>query len=277
MTENSFAWFNGALVPSVEIRIDPHDRGFLIGEGVFETLRSYSGEPFAVARHLQRLAAAAAVFRLPLPEEEVLGDAIRAVLTANQLAEKGTDARIRITATAGNARWSEKMAEKRQMRSTVLVTAELLQPVRSPANVLVVPFQRNPRSAISGIKTTSYAENALALRYARERHFDEAILANTLGDLCEGATSNVFVISDGRLLTPPLDTGCLPGITRELVLEVARKTGIDVQEKRVPVAFLERCEGAFLTSSVRELQPVTAVGNVHLSPCEDFCAALAIR
>lgn len=277
MGHDSIVWLNGELLRQPGARIDPLDRGFLLGEGVFETLRAYAGEPFAARSHLERLAYAATVFQLPVPGSTVLEAAMRAVLDANGLMREGVDARIRVTLTGGAAAIGSGSRAVSSAEPTVLVTAEALAVAGKTASVLVVPFTRNPCSATAGIKTTSYAENSLALRYARDRRYDEAILADTRGDLCEGATSNVFVLLGGRLLTPPLDTGCLPGVTRGLVLKAAGVAGIDVREKRVPVSALERSEGAFLTSSLRELQPVAAVGAVELPPCGELCSSLAIR
>jgi branched-chain amino acid aminotransferase len=130
------------------------------------------------------------------------------------------------------------------------------------AEVVVVPWPRNERSAVAGLKTISYAENVVALAYAAEQAAGEAIFANTVDDLCEGTGSNIFVGLDGRLFTPPLSAGCLAGITRELVLEAT-----DVIEADIPMADLERIDEAFLTSSTRDVQPISAIDGRALPHC----------
>jgi branched-chain amino acid aminotransferase len=120
--------------------------------------------------------------------------------------------------------------------------------------VVTVPWPRNERSALAGLKTISYAENVVALAYARERAAGEAIFGNLGGDLCEGTGTNVFVGTGGRLWTPPLSAGCLPGVTRDLLLQL-----VDVVEEAMPLGALARADEAFLTSSTREVQPIDAV------------------
>ena len=129
--------------------------------------------------------------------------------------------------------------------------------------MVTVPWTRNERSATAGIKTTSYAENVIALAYAKERGADEAVFGNTAGDLCEGTGSNVFVVRDGVLMTPPPDAGLLLGVTRELVLEWGREwgrtAGVEVREVGVPLAELASADEVFVTSSTRDILPVTSV------------------
>ncbi len=274
MSKDPVIWLNGESLPASRATLSPFDQGLLLGDGVFETLRAYSGEPFAVAEHCERLAHAATVFGFLVPDRDTLEGAMQEVLRANQLLSHKEDARIRITVTGGSKQSGVMTAPE---CPTVMVTAEPIASINPTASVLVVPFTRNPRSATAGIKTTSYAENSLALRYVRQRRYDEAIMADTEGHLCEAATSNVFILLEGRLLTPPLSTGCLPGVTRGLVLAAARRKGIEVLEEKVAVTALERSEGAFLTSSLRELQPVVRVGETDIPTCADLCANLAIR
>src|SRR5581483_9151500 len=122
-------------------------------------------------------------------------------------------------------------------------------------------WTRNERAATAGLKTTSYADNVVALRYAHERNAAEAILANSVGELCEGTGSNVFVGIRGELVTPSLSSGCLAGITRELLIEWLS----DVQERSLPIGALEEADEAFLASSTRDVQPIRAVDGVALS------------
>jgi branched-chain amino acid aminotransferase len=126
-------------------------------------------------------------------------------------------------------------------------------------SIATVPWVRNERSAISGAKTTSYAENVVALDYAHQRGASEAIFANTVGQLCEGTGSNVFVVVDGVVLTPTLGSGCLAGITRELVLEWT-----DAREADVDLGVLQTADEIFLTSSTRDVHPVTLADDREL-------------
>jgi branched-chain amino acid aminotransferase len=127
--------------------------------------------------------------------------------------------------------------------------------------VITVPWTRNERSAVVGIKTTSYAENVRALAAARDRGASEALFANTLGHLCEGTGSNVFVVVDGQPITPPLTTGCLAGVTRALVLESSH-----VVEQDVPFEVLQSADEVFLTSTGRDVQPVHQIDDRRLDP-----------
>lgn len=145
---------------------------------------------------------------------------------------------------------------------------------RAPSSRVVrVPWVRNERSAVAGLKTTSYAENVVALAYAAERGGDEALLANTVGDLCEGTGSNVVVEREGELLTPPLSSGCLAGITRELFLEWSRAAGLPVRESEAGELRWEVLDDVLagrahlaLTSSTRHVQPVVALDGEPLEP-----------
>ncbi len=133
--------------------------------------------------------------------------------------------------------------------------------------VVSAPWVRNERAATAGLKTTSYAENVIALAHAKERGALEAVFGNTRGELCEATGSNVFVVVDGVLRTPPLDSGCLAGITRELLLEWCRDAGIEVVEEALPLDVLAHADEVFLTSSIKDVFPVSAVdGRVLPAP-----------
>ena len=131
--------------------------------------------------------------------------------------------------------------------------------------VVMSPWPRNERGALAGAKSVSYAENVVALTHARRAGGGEAIFANTQGDLCEGSATNVFLVRDGLLHTPPLSSGCLAGVTRELTLEVCRAHGIPISEKSLPATALAGAEEAFLTSSMREVQAIASVDGTPLS------------
>lgn len=248
-------WLDGALVPEQEARISVFDHGVTVGDGVFETLRATAGVPFAPRRHLDRLRRSAAGLGLDVPcGDDELRAAIDAVLASHDLPM----ARVRITLTGGRSLLG---SDRGGATPTVIIAVgPLAQPEPSTA-VCVVPWVRNERGAMAGIKTTSYAENVVALAYAKERGCTEAVLANTVGMLAEGTGSNVFCVVGGRLVTPPLSAGCLAGVTRDLVIEA---TG--AIEEDVPMDRFLAADEVFLTSTGRYVQAVDRIDDRNLDP-----------
>ena len=245
--DGPIVWLNGELLAEGQARVSPFDHGLLTGDGVFETLRVYRGEPFAARRHLERLAHSAAGLRLAVPDGDELRTAMAGVIAANRV----TDGRMRITLTGGPAPLGSKRGDA---PPTVIVAASSMDPWPPVTDVVTVPWPRNHRSAVAGLKTISYAENVIALDVAAHHGAGEAIFANVCGDLCEGTGTNVFVGRAGRLFTPSLRSGCLAGVTRALLLEL-----VEVVEEDMPLAALADADEAFLTSSTREVQPIGAV------------------
>ena len=245
-------WIDGSLVTADAARVSPFDHGLLVGDGVFETVRVYGGQPFAFTRHLDRLAHSAAGLGIPVPDFDVLRTAAKAVLDANG----HTEARLRITVTGGVAPLG---SERGDGGPTVIVATSAVKRWPASERVVVVPWARNDRGATAGLKTTSYAENVRALAYAHERGASEAIFANTHDELCEATGSNVFVVRDGAVATPPGSSGCLLGVTRALVVELAPELGLTVEERPLALDALHDADEAFLTSTTREVQPIAAV------------------
>jgi branched-chain amino acid aminotransferase len=239
------AWVDGSLLddPSAPA-ITVQDHGFTVGDGVFEALKVVDGRPFALTRHLRRLARSAAGLGLPAFDEAEVRRAVAAVLGAQHLAR----GRVRVTYTGGVAPLGSGRGES---PPTLVVVADELPAWPGPASVVTVPWPRNEKGALAGLKTTSYAENVIALAHAHERGAGEAVFANTAGDLCEGTGSNVFYVLDGELRTPTLRSGCLAGISRALLLEWHPAREVDA-----PVAVLARAEEIFLVSTTRDVQPV---------------------
>jgi branched-chain amino acid aminotransferase len=253
-------WFNGELVPLEEAGVSPLDHGLVVGDGVFETLRVYDGQPFAWTRHVARLQQSAGGLGLDVPDVATLRAAADAVIARNGLRE----ARLRITVTGGPAPPGSRRAP---VPPTVIVVGFELEPTSATASVMVVPWTRNEGGALAGLKTISYAENVRALAYVEERGAHEAIFPNTQGNLCEATGSNVFLVLDGECITPPLTAGCLNGVTRQLVLVVGEELGIQITERDVPVGALAGAEEAFVSSTVREVQPIATVDGVTLPHC----------
>jgi branched-chain amino acid aminotransferase len=243
----STVWVDGELCEGAAARVSVFDHALLTGDGVFETLRVYGGVPFAVRRHLDRLARSAAGMRLPVPEPALLRRAMAEVVAANAVSE----GRLRITVTGGP---SPLGSDRGDAAPTVIVAGGALPPWPPTTDVVVVPWPRNERGALVGLKTVSYGENVVALAHARDRGAGEAVFGNLAGNLCEGTGTNVFVGVGGRLVTPPLSSGCLPGVTRDLLLEL-----VTVAEDDLPLSALAVADEAFVSSSTREVQPVRAV------------------
>jgi branched-chain amino acid aminotransferase len=239
-------WVNGQIIDPDAARISPFDHGFTVGDGVFETCKVTSGQAFALTRHLRRLGRSASGLGLPEPDH----DTIRAGV-AELLASEPSAGRLRITVTGGPGPLGSDRGDE-GCTTTIAVSPESTwEPATS---VSVVPWVRNERSAVAGLKTTSYAENVVALDRAHRDGSSEAIFANTAGALCEGTGSNIFVVRGGQVLTPPLKSGCLAGITRELVLEWT-----DAREASLSMDDLRTADEAFLTSSTRDVQPIGQV------------------
>lgn len=250
-------WVDGELLPASAARVSPFDHGLLVGNGVFETLRVYAGVPFAWTRHLQRLARSADGLGLEPPETATLRTAVDDVLDANRL----TEGRVRITVTGGP---SPLGSERGDAPPTVIVAASPMASWPPSTTVVTVPWTRNEHGAVAGLKTISYAENVRALAFARDQGGGEAIFANTAGNLCEATGSNVFLALDGTLCTPTESAGILAGVTRALVLELCTRERITADERDVPVEALGRADEAFLTSSTREVQPISHVDGTAL-------------
>lgn len=262
-------WLDGTLLDPDDARVPVFDHGLTVGDGVFETMRTapdpQSGRlvPFAVRRHLRRLRRSLDGLGLRLDRsDDELRDALHAV--AAQLDGPG---RVRLTVTGGPGPLGSGRAGT---VSTVFVAASEIDGWPPTGAAVTVPWRRNERSAVAGLKTTSYAENVVALARARELGGSEALFANTVGHLCEGTGSNVFVVLDGTVRTPPLSSGCLAGVTRELVCELG-----DVVEEDLPLSVLAQADEVFLTSSTRDVQGQHRVDDRALDAPGPVTAAVA--
>lgn len=235
MADEPAVWVDGSLVPAGRATVPALDRGLLFGEGVFETLKAVDGEPFAVRRHLLRLRHGLESMGLTIPWSD---DELRGALSEVATAHGRPLARVRITATAG----------------TTTVAAFPLEPTPPTATACTSPWPWNERGPLAGVKTTSRAELVRALARAQAQGCDEALTLTTTGLVCEATGANVFLVVDGRPRTPSLASGCLPGVTRELVLEWT-----DAEPAELPASAHAGCAEAFLTSSTRDVQPLALI------------------
>jgi len=251
---------NGELHRSDAPLVAVTDQVIVQGQGVFETLVAHKGEPFAFQRHIERLERSAELVGLSVPGQEKIAGSISLVMTESGF-DQTAKSRIRITLTGGigNTRFSSEPGEAR-----LFIEVSPAPSFAESTSLITVPFPRNDRGALAGAKTINYGENVVALRLAKEAGADEAIFGNTQDLLCEGTWSNIFVFKGGKWITPPLSSGCLPGVTRALVLEQAVEIGTTIEEIDLKMSALASIEGAFLTSTLRDLQPVREVDGWQL-------------
>ena len=245
-------WVNGEGVDAAAPSIGALDHGVTVGDGAFETCKVLDGTPFALGRHARRLDRSIAGLGLPPVDHGVIDAGIKAVLAGEPIAF----GRLRYTVTGGAGPLG---SDRDASPLTYIVTAAAQPPNPDSGKLVVVPWTRNERGATAGLKTTSYAENVVALAFAKEHGGLEALFANSIGNLCECTGSNVFVVVDGDILTPDLPSGPLAGITRELVIEWCREEGLTVRDEPLPMSILEQAQEVFITSSTKDVMGIHAI------------------
>lgn len=238
-------WLNGRLLQDPQApAIGVTDHGLTVGDGVFEAIKVVDGTPYALTRHLDRLTRSAASLGLPEPDHGVLRTALAETLAQEHLPL----GRIRLTYTGGPAPLGSGRGDA---APTVVVVAEPMDPTPATTAAVRVPWPRNERGVLAGVKTTSYAENVVALAEAARHGASEAIFANLAGHLCEGTGSNVGYVIGGEVRTPTLSAGCLAGVTRALLMEWTEVVEVDE-----PIEVLDAADEIFLLSTTRDVQGV---------------------
>jgi branched-chain amino acid aminotransferase len=260
-------YLNGELVCGGEAHVPVSNPSFLHGVGLFETLRTYDGKPFRLAEHVERLRRSADRLNMPLGDTPArIPAAVEQVLAANNL----KSARVRITVTPPGS-------TDQPHAVTLLVRAEEARGYppelyeRGMTVCVINRFRQSRHDPLAGHKTTSYFPRLLALRDAQDQHCGEAFWFTPENLLAEGCMTNVFVVRDGRLRTPPLDTPVLPGVTRAAVIELAHANGIAAEEAPCTIDDLLGAQEVFLTNAVMEIMPVTrierhAIANEKIGP-----------
>lgn len=253
-------YFNGGIIRGKAI-ISPFDRGFLYGDGVFETMRSYRGKPFRQKEHLKRLFYSAGVISLKIPYTiSQIENAISEMLSANKL----SDACIRVTVSRGEG---IGLTPSSSSTANLLITVQEvpLFPEKWATDGLsgvIVKIKKDSFSPLFSIKSLNYLPNILAMIEARERRADEGIILNSDSLVSSATASNIFLVSGEKLLTPSLKSNILPGITRQTVIEIARKLGCEVCETEIKKEELLGASEVFLTSSIREIVSLTSINGV---------------
>ena len=253
-------YLNGRLIPSSEAKLSPFDYGFLLGYGLFETMRAYSGHIFRLEQHLERLLRSAQLLELKLQlDASALRKALYETLEANNL----KDARLRLTVSGGVGEVVPDLSSCKS--ATVFIVSRRYTPYTAQVyqegfKAVMSDIRRNSRSPAAKTKSLNYLDNLLARSEARRAGCDEAILLDEQGFLAEGSTSNIFLVCGGMLLTPGEDSGILPGVTRQVVLELAPTLGIKAAVRKIAPEELALADEAFLTNSIMEIMPLTRVG-----------------
>jgi branched-chain amino acid aminotransferase len=251
---------NERLLPVEEVRLSPGQSGLLSGWGLFTTMRVVEGIPFAYERHWKRVARDAERTHCPFPfsQDKVLEN-LQAVLRANHVHEGC--ARIYVICNQmGHWRSDEEMPA-----ADLVICSADLPPHREPVRLSLREHGRHATSPLAGVKVTSWLNNLWNLYEAQQGGYDEVILLNERGEVAECTAANVFCVQEGRVLTPPLSSGCLEGVTRAVVLDIGSSVGVDVQERTLRPVDLYSAEGVFITSTNRNLISVSEINGYQIA------------
>ena len=253
-------WINGKFTGEEDAKICIYDRGFLYGDGVFETMRAYAGIIFMLDEHIGRLFAALKILKIKIPYGRgYLKNAVYRSLDINGL----KSAYIRITITRGAGVFG--IFHKSISEPCIIIAVKEFEgdpdrAYKKGISAVIVDVRQDECSVLRRIKSLNFLNYVIARMQARKKGFDEAILLNTRGEITEAATSNLFLVKNETIVTPSLDSGILPGITRKVILNIARKLSIRVSERKVSPRELISCDEIFLTNSLAEVLPVTKLG-----------------
>lgn len=252
-------YLNGSYLPEQNAKIECSDRGFLLGDGIFETLRVYNGIVSCLSDHYTRLKQSANYLGLPftllLSEIE---DIISTLLVMNKLDQD--DATLRITLSRGIGPRGLLPPNKTKVTCMMTVFPFLKKEVR-PLDTLIANIRRNELSPLSNIKSLCYLDNIMARQFAEQRGADECIMLNTQGRVACASAANIFIVARKGIITPPLDEGVLPGITRKIILKLCEINDIPVFEEKIFVTDLMEAKEIFFTNRLIEIQPVKKVNN----------------
>ena len=259
-------WMDGVLTSAQEARVSVFDRGFLYGDSAFEVMRTYGKRPFREQAHITRLRLSCERLLIALPlDDHQLSEIISSTIAASQLPE----CYVRVMVTRGVGPMNIDLAQANQ--PSVLVFALTLNPLATSVyeNGIAVGLSRAARATdgtrATGAKTSNYLGSVLALHEVKQRGCQEALILGPSGEVIEGATSNVFVVRAGELITPPIDAGILAGITRQTVLDLAASLTLTVRETQLHPSDLYHADEVFITSTVREVVPVVRVDDKVIS------------
>jgi branched-chain amino acid aminotransferase len=259
MQNTMFISLNGKIIPVTEGSISTGDRGFLYGDGIFETLRTYKCEPFKLTEHLERMRSSAEKLKI-IPEytNAEISESITKLLEKNSV----QDAYIRITLSRGEGGSGLQMGDN--LRSTILIQVKPFKPYdeklyNEGMYLIVSEHRRSTTNPIYSHKTTNLLTSILLKEEAKGKSAHDAIVINTDGYVAECIVSNIFMVKDGSVITPSLDTNILPGITRKTVLDICQNSGISAREESFKIETLTKADEAFITNSLMEIMPVSMI------------------
>ncbi|MDP3790775.1 MAG: branched-chain-amino-acid transaminase [Candidatus Omnitrophota bacterium] len=260
---NEKIYINGKLLNADNAKISIFDRSFLYGDAVFETMRGYAGVIFRLDKHLDRLIRSLRVLKIRHTyTKDYLKEAINKTLRANKL----KSAYARLVVTRGQGRFG--IGYKDSFTPNLIIVAKNFDGypewMFSKGVAAKITGATNEYSPLSNIKTANYLNFILARFDAQAAGFDEAILTNTKGHITEGATSNIFLVKSDHIITPSINSGVLPGVTRSVIIEIAKKLKISIREKAVSRRELIQADEVFLTNSLAEVLPVTKVDSKRI-------------
>jgi branched-chain amino acid aminotransferase len=245
---------NDRITPMEEVRLSPGQAGLLNGWGVFTTIRIYNGRPFAFGRHWNRLTTDANRLKLPISSRpQDVARQLAGLIEANNV-QDGCARIYFVYNRAGYWVSDETMPEV----DLILYTADLPKR-KGPVRLALQPFGRYAASPLAGVKVTSWLENVWMLDKTQGRGFDEVVLLNERNEVAECTAANIFCVRNGEVKTPPLTAGCLPGVSRMVLLEIGEKAGVNLKETELRTEDLYRADEVFITSTTREVQPVSEI------------------
>lgn len=246
-------WLNGVYENIEQVRIDPRDRGFLLGDGIFETMLAVDGAVHHAKQHLARLSGAAELLGIPMPFSNVeITDAMMNLLKVNHLTLGRAALRLTLTRGVG----ARGVAPPSEAAPTILMTVVSAPPPPVQMRGIISSYVRNEKSVSSRIKSLNYLDNILARNEAAQKGADEALMCNGSGDIVCASAANIFIAADGVLYTPPVGNGALAGIMRGIVMEAAMAQDIPYHEAPISRAALANASEAFLTNALIGVCPL---------------------
>ncbi len=249
----TICFLNGQFLSESAATLSSQDRGFLLGDGLFETVRCYAHQPFALDKHWQRLTAGAQHLQIPLSFSlEEWKEIIQKLIAINNFKNEAIGSRLTLTRGIG----PRGLATHNTPIITILITVFAISSTACPVNLAYTLYRRNERSPLSSFKTLNYLENIAALQQAYAKGFEEAILINTHGEICSASCANLYMVHNEELYTPSIMEGALPGVTRHFLIAAAEKLGIKIHEQTLNFQNLFDADEVFLTNSLREIQKV---------------------
>ncbi|MEA3241146.1 MAG: aminotransferase class IV [Pseudomonadota bacterium] len=253
-------FLNNRYMNAAQAAISPFDPGFMYGDGVFETIRLYQGIPFMLDLHQQRLEQGLRLLNITKPEMiEKLPDIIFHLGSRNHLQNTHGMSKIMIS------RGQEPTNPTHVVQATA-IDMEAIKNRQQGMQAIILPWKRDAANPLLQIKSMNYLENIYGRKMASQQGVDEGIFLNQNGELCEGTFSNLFLVGDNFIVTPPVEAGLLPGITRGAIIDCCRLIGIDCREDRLIPADISQFQGGFLSSSLMELAPLKSLGTHHFIP-----------